>query len=51
MGAAGFNLAAVAVLFEQFGQRRQIVDTGFTAGDHHVARRPALTTNNGQQIF
>ncbi|AEW75009.1 hypothetical protein EcWSU1_03581 [Enterobacter ludwigii] len=51
MRAAGFNLTAVAVLFEQLGQRRQVVDAGFTPGNHHVARRPALTANDRQQIF
>ena len=51
MGTAGFDLTAIAILLEQFGERHQIVNAGFPAGDHHMPRRPALTTNNGKQIF
>ncbi len=51
MGAAGLNLAAVAVLFEQLGQRRQIVDAGFAAGDHHMARGVTLLAHHRQQLL
>ncbi len=51
MSTAGFDLTAITVFFKQFGQRHQVVDAGLTAGDHYMASRPALTTNDGQQIF
>lgn len=39
------------MLFEQLGQRRQIVDAGFAAGDHHMARGVTLLAHHRQQLL
>lgn len=51
MGAAGLNLAAVAMLFEQLGQRCQIVDAGFAPGDHHMTCGVTLLAHHRQQLL
>ncbi|MNV77263.1 hypothetical protein D3C71_1706710 [compost metagenome] len=51
MGAAGLNLAAVAVVFQQLGQRSQIIDAGLAAGDYHVACGITLLTHHRQQLL
>ena len=47
--AAGFDLALKTLGFQRRGQRAQVVNRRFPAGNHHMTRRPALTLNSLNQ--